>query len=156
MVEKAATGKIDAAGRIDAGTENVELYYPSLSAANYGVVLLFVVYVLSFLDRHILSLLVGPIREQFGITDFQYSLLAGAAFAVPYSFSGLPLGRLVDRSSRQAKAPLTVGDEVVTSCSAERAEKGALSYLYIYDEGANSGTDTLTAVDCSSLPKPPY
>ncbi len=101
MVEKAATGKIDAAGRIDAGTENAELDYPSLGAANCGVVLLFIVYVLSFLDRHILSLLVGPIREQFGITDFQYSLLAGAAFAVPYSFAGLPLGRLADRSSRK-------------------------------------------------------
>ncbi len=75
--------------------------YPSVGAANYGVVLLFLAYVLSFLDRNILSLLVGPIREQFGITDFQYSLLAGAAFALVYSFASLPLGLLADRYSRK-------------------------------------------------------
>ena len=75
--------------------------YPSVGAANYGVVLLFFAYVLSFLDRNILSLLVGPIREQFGITDFQYSLLAGAAFALVYSFASLPLGRLADHYSRK-------------------------------------------------------
>ncbi|MDX1382437.1 MAG: MFS transporter [Thermoanaerobaculia bacterium] len=75
--------------------------YPTLSAANYGVILLFLAYVLSFLDRQILSLLVGPIRDQFGITDFQYSLLAGAAFSLTYAFAGLPLGRLADVYSRK-------------------------------------------------------
>ena len=35
-------------------------------------------------------------------------------------------------------------------------EKGALSYLYLDDVEGVSGTDSLTAVDCSSLPKPPY
>ena len=64
-----------APGRSGAAEQSAD--YPSLGAANYGVVLLFLAYVLSFLDRNILSLLVGPIREQFGITDFQYSLLAG-------------------------------------------------------------------------------
>ena len=82
--------------------DRVEREYPSLPAANYALVLLFLAYVLSFLDRQILSLLVGPIRQQFGITDFQYSLLAGAAFAVPYSLAGLPLGRLADHYSRRA------------------------------------------------------
>ena len=75
--------------------------YPPLAAANYTLGLLFVAYVLSFIDRQIVSLLVGPIREQFGISDFQYSLLAGAAFALLYTFAGLPLGRLADRYSRK-------------------------------------------------------
>lgn len=78
-----------------------EREYPSLGAANYALILLFLAYVLSFIDRQILSLLVGPIREQFGITDFQYSLLQGAAFALLYTFAGLPLGRLADRYSRK-------------------------------------------------------
>lgn len=75
--------------------------YPSLGAANYALGLLFIAYVLSFIDRQILSLLVGPIRAQFGISDFEYSLLQGAAFAVLYTFAGLPLGRLADRFSRK-------------------------------------------------------
>ena len=75
--------------------------YPPVGAASYALVLLFLAYVLSFIDRQILSLLVGPIREQFGITDFEYSLLQGAAFALLYTFAGLPLGRLADRVSRK-------------------------------------------------------
>jgi MFS family permease len=75
--------------------------YPDLGAATYALVLLFIAYVLSFIDRQILSLLVGPIRDEFGITDFQFSLLQGAAFALLYTFAGLPLGRLADRYSRR-------------------------------------------------------
>ena len=86
---------------MSAAVAKPESDYPSVGAANYGVVLLFLAYVLSFLDRNILSLLVGPIREQFGISDFQYSLLAGAAFALVYSFASLPLGLLADRYSRK-------------------------------------------------------
>ena len=95
----------DTAPRGDASSRD----YPPFAAANYGLILLFIVYVLSFLDRHILSLLVGPIREQFAITDFQYSLLAGFAFAIPYSLAGLPLGRLADRHSRRAIVAGSVG-----------------------------------------------
>ncbi|NKB98448.1 MAG: MFS transporter [Pseudomonadales bacterium] len=75
--------------------------YPPVGVASYALALLFLAYVLSFIDRQILSLLVGPIREQFGITDFEYSLLQGAAFALLYTFAGLPLGRLADRFSRK-------------------------------------------------------
>ena len=75
--------------------------YPGLGAASYALALLFVAYILSFVDRQILSLLVGPIREDFGISDFEFSLLQGAAFAILYTFAGLPLGRLADRYSRR-------------------------------------------------------
>ncbi len=75
--------------------------YPTLTAANYGLGLLFLAYLLSFLDRQVLSLLVGPVREQFGISDFQFSILHGAAFAIMYTLAGLPLGRLADRYSRR-------------------------------------------------------
>ena len=75
--------------------------YPSTGAANYALGLLFLAYVLSFIDRQILALLVGPIRAEFGITDFEYSLLQGAAFALLYTVAGLPLGRLADKYSRK-------------------------------------------------------
>lgn len=75
--------------------------YPPIGHASYALALLFLAYVLSFIDRQILSLLVGPIREQFQISDFEYSLLQGAAFALLYTFAGLPLGRLADRHSRK-------------------------------------------------------
>lgn len=54
----------------------------------------------SFVDRMIMGLLVGPIRETFAISDTQFSLLAGLAFAIFYSTMGLPLAWIADRFSR--------------------------------------------------------
>ncbi len=75
--------------------------YPSLGTANYALALLFIAYIFSFIDRQILTLLVGPIREDFGITDFEFSLLQGTAFAIMYTLVGLPMGRLADKHSRR-------------------------------------------------------
>ena len=75
--------------------------YPPIGLASYCLALLFVSYIFSFIDRSILALLVGPIRDDFGISDFEYSLLQGAAFSLLYTITGLPLGRLADRFSRK-------------------------------------------------------
>jgi MFS family permease len=75
--------------------------YPALGSAIYCLILLFIAYIFSFIGRQILALLVGPIREDFGITDFEYSLLQGAAFALLYTVAGLPLGRMADKYSRR-------------------------------------------------------
>jgi MFS family permease len=66
----------------------------------YGVILLLGVYINSFIDRTILTLLVGPIRETTGLTDSQVGFLIGPAFAIFYTLAGLPLGWLADRVSR--------------------------------------------------------
>lgn len=71
------------------------------SQANYALAVLLVAYILSFIDRNILALLVGPIREDFAISDFQFSLLHGLAFTLFYIFLGLPIGWLADRYSRK-------------------------------------------------------
>ncbi len=68
----------------------------------YVVVILTLAYTLSFIDRQIISLLVGPIKEDLGLSDFEISLLQGIAFASFYTLLGLPIGRLVDRYSRRA------------------------------------------------------
>jgi len=64
------------------------------------VSLLTVAYVVSFVDRYILSLLVDPIKADLGLTDFQMGLLLGPAFGIFYATMGLPLGLLADRSRR--------------------------------------------------------
>jgi MFS family permease len=81
--------------------------YPSSAQANKALLLLFIAYVLSFIDRQILSVLIGPIRQAFDISDFQFSLLHGFAFAIFYTFLGLPIAWAADRYSR--KRIITVG-----------------------------------------------
>lgn len=75
--------------------------YPPKAAANYVLVILVLAYILSFIDRNILALLVGPIREEYALTDFQFSILHGWAFTLFYIFLGLPIGWLADRFSRK-------------------------------------------------------
>lgn len=75
--------------------------------ANYALIVLLLAYILSFIDRNVMAVLIGPIREQFNISDFQYSLLHGFAFSMFYIVLGLPIARLADRRSR--KWIITVG-----------------------------------------------
>lgn len=76
---------------------------PAIGAGRawYAVLLLGTLYIVAFVDRAILGLLVEPIKADLGVTDNQMSLLIGATFAVFYSLVGLPLGRLADRISRR-------------------------------------------------------
>jgi MFS family permease len=76
--------------------------YPPSAVAWYSVVVLMLMYVFSFIDRTIISLLVGPIKRDLHITDVQIGLLQGTAFALLYTFLGLPIARLSDRHSRKA------------------------------------------------------
>jgi MFS family permease len=55
----------------------------------------------SYVDRQIISLMVGPIRAYLNVSDFQISLLQGIAFALFFATFGLPLGWLVDRAQRR-------------------------------------------------------
>src|SRR5690606_31255790 len=75
--------------------------YPSSVAAWTTVTILMLAYVLSFIDRQILSLLVEPIKRDMVISDTQMSLLMGLSFALFYTICGIPLGRLADTKSRR-------------------------------------------------------
>ena len=76
-----------------------ETFSPTL--AWYAVGVLMLAYTFSFIDRSILSLLVVPIRRDLGISDTQFSLLHGLAFALFYTALGIPIARLADRYSRR-------------------------------------------------------
>ncbi|MBM3515661.1 MAG: MFS transporter [Alphaproteobacteria bacterium] len=83
-------------------TQEIEPPYPSAAYSWYVVVVLMLAYVFAFLDRQILSLLVGPIKRDLNITDTEMSLILGLAFAVFYTLLGIPVGRLADRANRRA------------------------------------------------------
>lgn len=72
-----------------------------LRYAWYVVFVLMVCHTLSFIDRQILSLVIGPMKQELGITDTQVGLLGGVAFAIFYTSMGLPIGRLCDRYNRR-------------------------------------------------------
>jgi MFS family permease len=80
---------------------SAEHEYPRPRIAWYMVGVLMLCYTLSYADRQILAFLVGPLKHDLDISDTQVGLLQGAAFALVYTFFGLPMGALADRLSRR-------------------------------------------------------
>jgi len=82
---------------------------PSQGAALYALLVLLLAYILSFVDRNVMAVLIGPIREDFAISDFQYSLLHGFAFSMFYIFLGLPIAHIADRVNQGLSTMLKSG-----------------------------------------------
>jgi MFS family permease len=74
---------------------------PTRSYARYVLGLLSLVYVVSFIDRQILAMLMEPIKQEFGVSDTAMGLLTGFAFVLFYTLAGIPIARLADRASRK-------------------------------------------------------
>ena len=66
----------------------------------YVLAVLVLIYMLNFLDRQIIGILAAPLKAEFGLTDSQFGLLGGIAFASVYSTLAIPLAWLADRYSR--------------------------------------------------------
>jgi MFS family permease len=74
--------------------------YPNPVYGWYVVVVLLVCFVVSFMDRMVLNLLIEPIKRDLQLSDTEISLLLGIAFALFNATLGLPVGWLADRANR--------------------------------------------------------
>jgi MFS family permease len=79
----------------------VEPPWPSASMAQAFVLVMLVAATFSFVHRYVPSVLVDPIKLEMGISDVQFSLLQGTAFAVLYGAASLVCGLLADRVHRR-------------------------------------------------------
>jgi sugar phosphate permease len=89
--------------------------------------MLILAYTFNFLDRQILGILAKPIKEEFGLTDSQFGLMGGLAFALLYTTLAIPIAWLADRFSRVwiMTAALTCG-AASPPCAAWSAASGAI------------------------------
>src|ERR1700749_3335679 len=65
-----------------------------------SLIVLILVNIMNFYDRHIGGALAEPLRKEFGLTDTQIGMI-GSIFTWLYAFVGLPMGLLADRMSRK-------------------------------------------------------
>src|SRR5471032_2840924 len=72
----------------------------SLAYRTYVLVILVIVYTFNFIDRQIVGILAVPIKSELHLSDSQLGLMGGLAFALFYTFLGIPIARLADRVSR--------------------------------------------------------
>ena len=71
------------------------------SYRSYALALFLLVYVINFVDRQIFSILIEPIRLEIHLSDTQLGLLGGIAFAIFYTFAGIPIARWADVGVRK-------------------------------------------------------
>ncbi|MEZ5953173.1 MAG: MFS transporter [Hyphomonas sp.] len=90
----------DAASAAPTERPGHETGYGTPAYRAYVLFALLVVYIFNFIDRSLLSVLGEPIRETFGLSDTQIGLLSGLAFAVLYTFLGIPFAMLAERRRR--------------------------------------------------------
>ncbi|CAG4882294.1 putative MFS-type efflux pump MSMEG_3705 [Georgfuchsia toluolica] len=72
-------------------------------STRYKIWLLFLlvaVYACSFLDRIVVAVLGQAIKTDLGLTDFQMGLIGGLSFALFFTISCIPLGRMAERCNR--------------------------------------------------------
>ena len=57
-------------------------------------------YMLNFVDRQLISILVEPIKADLGLSDTQIGMLTGLMFALFYTVFGIPMAMIADRRNR--------------------------------------------------------
>lgn len=94
----------------------------------YVVFICMLVYILSYVDRQILALLIDPIRADLALTDTQFSLILGFAFSLFYATMGIPIAILSDRRSR----PLIISVGIFVWSLATAGCGFARSFLHLF------------------------
>lgn len=80
----------------DAGPAAVKPMDKPLPGAWFALGILFLVYVLNFIDRQIITILAPHLKADLKLNDADIGFLYGTAFAIFYALFGIPLGRLAD------------------------------------------------------------
>lgn len=110
--------------------------------ANFALAVFLLAYILSFVDRQILSLMVDPIKRDLGVSDLQMGLLQGFAFALLYAFLGVPVGMLADRAVR--KRIIAAGVVFWSFATALCGFAGNYALLFAARMGVGMGEATLS------------
>jgi len=128
--------------KVQAAPSTEEAPYPSERYAWYVVGVLMIVYIFSFIDRQILSLLVGPIKKDLNISDAYIGYLYGPTFALFYTLFGIPLGRMADTRSRRGliAAGLFIWSFMSAGCGVAKT----FAHLVFFRVGVGVGEATLS------------
>ena len=111
----------------------------------YAVLLLTATQIVSYVDRFLPSLLIGPVKSDLGLTDLQVGLLLGPAFGIFYVLVGLPVGWLADRVSRRGL--LAAG--ITVWCSMTAAASLARTFVPLFAARFGVGIGEATVAPCA-------
>lgn len=92
----------------------------SAGQRRYALALLFLAYVVNYIDRQIVTILQEPIRADLELSDTQLGLMTGLSFALFYATLGVPIARIADRRSRSKliAGSITLWSAMTAACAA--------------------------------------
>lgn len=125
-----------ASGDVDSDSALDEQTY-SQAYLRYALGLLCFVYVVNFVDRQILAILLQSIKEDLGLTDVQLGLLSGTAFGIFYATLGIPIARLADHYSR--KGVIAISLAIWSAMTALCGFAGGFVSLLVFRIGVGVG-----------------
>lgn len=112
-MDKQSVAVIDPASKTMPASESAtslpaeRVYGPVYRAVLLTLILLTAAF--AYIDRVIVQTLAEPIKQEFGLSDFQLGLLGGLSFAILYSSLGLPIARLAERKDRVTIISVSIG-----------------------------------------------
>lgn len=104
---------------------------------------------ISYVDRQILTLLLGPIKADLELSDTEVSLLVGLAFVVCYAGFGLVSGWLTDRYSR--KGLVSIGIAFWSMATAACGMAHSFATLFAARMAVGVGESTLSPAAMSLI-----
>lgn len=117
----------------------------------YTICLLSIAHTFSAIDRVSLSLVTDDIKRDLLVSDTQYSLLTGLAFAAIYTIAAIPLARISDRYGR--KWIVVGGVFLWGAMTAACGFAGSFLILFLFRMGVGLGEATLTANAYAYVPE---
>lgn len=129
---------------MDAAGDRAQLkaVWPPRRQARWALLLLLLAYILSFIDRIILSILIRPVSADLGLSDMQFALVGGVAFSIFYVTVGLPIGWLVDRMSR--RVIVASGIALWSLCTVASGLAPSFGWLFLARVGVGIGEAALS------------
>ncbi|MDE0885132.1 MAG: MFS transporter [Myxococcota bacterium] len=123
--------------------------------ARYALGLLSVVYIVNFVDRQVLSILLESIKLDLGLSDVELGLLSGTAFGIFYATLGVPIARLADISSRKVVivASLTLWSLMTALCGSAASFAALLMYRIGVGVGEAGGSPPSQALISDFFPE---
>ncbi|MDT9599923.1 MFS transporter [Sphingosinicella rhizophila] len=116
----------------------------------YALGVLIVAIIFGFIDRQIIVLVVEPMKQELGLTDFQIGSLQGLVPALFAVVAGFPLAWLADRVDRRWLLIACI--LFWSAATALRGLAGGFNELLVYTVGIAVGEAVLTPIIYSLIP----
>lgn len=86
---------------VPAGLVEVERTEAADRARWYVLAVMTAVFTIHALDRQLITIVLEPLKAEFGLSDTELGFLSGTVYALSFSLAGIPMAMLVDRVNRR-------------------------------------------------------